>query len=125
MPVLFVPTKVDGIATAASVFGLTRDISDTGICVITPCQLRAERGVIRIQKSFERQQTATEVEFDFLSGIVRETSAIGGNYWQTGIRFDGLLDEPSRIAELTRYIQPIACSKTGIRVSAHRSRPNK
>ena len=46
MPVLFVPVGDEEVATAACVFGLTRDISDSGISVITHCQLRAEPFVV-------------------------------------------------------------------------------
>ena len=83
LPVVLVPWEDGGPLPIHAAFGTTKEISDHGMAVVLPSQMRTAE--VAIGMLVEQQPR-------FMRGQVKHCTPVGGGYWQVGIRAFEILD---------------------------------
>ena len=94
-PVVLVPFEDGNLETDSSIFGLSRDLSDSGMSILSPTVVDHIECVIGMVNPTDDEDSCSSTNCLFLRGSIRGSRAIGGGYWQLGLRLDGFYDDES------------------------------
>lgn len=90
-PILLTPWDGKGPILDEFAIALTKDLSSTGLSVVLPQPFRAEQVLVGFWPS-SSQRGLDSSEPAYLWGDLRQTTDIGGGYWQLGIELLELLE---------------------------------
>ena len=94
-PVVLVPFEGGNLETDSSIYGLSRDLSDSGMSILSPMSIDHINCVVGMINPTDDEESCSRSNCLFLRGSIRASQAIGGSYWQLGIRLDGFFDDES------------------------------
>ncbi|MBC8876719.1 MAG: hypothetical protein H8E44_45400 [Planctomycetes bacterium] len=103
LPVLLVPYEKAHERAEEAAFAVSKDICDHGLSVVS-CQPYAETEVVIGLWLSSPHLEQERAEPFFFAGHVRQSSEIGGGYWQIGIE----LTEVISSRKITSALRPIA-----------------
>ena len=98
IPVLLTPWENGMPVVSETATALTKDVSDQGLCVITPQPFRCEQAVVGFWLPHVQDYSPW-----FFRGLVRPNVPIGGGFWALGLEAVELLTV-SRGSELARLL---------------------